>query len=187
MADFYSQLDEKIQDFIRRQQIFFVATAPAEGRINLSPKGMETFSIVSNTQVLYMDLTGSGNETAAHIMEDPRITVMFCSFDTQPLILRLYGKASVILPSDGRWDEVRSSFEIIPGVRQIFQIDIDSVQTSCGYAVPLMDFKEHRQTLRKWAEKKGDEGIHQYQLSKNCKSIDGKTIPLTYEYHSNSS
>lgn len=181
MADFFTQLDKKLQSFIEAQKIFFVATAPEEGRINLSPKGMDTFLVLNEKQVCYLDLTGSGNETAAHIQHNPRITVMFCSFDKQPLIMRLYGTAKVILPSDEAWTEVVKQFTLLPGSRQVIHIDIDSLQTSCGYAVPMMEFQEHRQTLKKWAENKGEDGIRRYQLEKNVQSIDGKEIGINYD------
>ena len=173
MADFYSQLSDDLIDFINQQHIFFIATAPREGRINLSPKGMNTFRCLSPTRVAYLDLTGSGNETSAHIQDNQRITVMFCSFDRKPLILRLYGDGQIVHPGDPQWSELLSAFDPCPGMRQIIVIDIDSLQTSCGYAVPVMTFKEERQTLIKWTEQKSPDELIRYRLEKNARSIDG--------------
>lgn len=132
MAEFYTELNDKLKSFIREQKIFFTATASSEGRINLSPKGMDTFRILSSTQVGFLSLTGSGNETAAHLKNDGRITVMFCSFTKSPLILRLYGTGKCIYPTDPTWEQTLKPFETINGMRQIFVIDIESIQTSCS-------------------------------------------------------
>ncbi len=173
MAKFYGELDQDLIHFILAQKIFFNATAPDNGRINLSPKGMDTFRVIDNQTVAYLDLTGSGNETAAHLSENNRITLMFCSFSDQPLILRIYGNGQVIRPQDQDWHNFHSFFNSHPGERQIIVIKIQSVQTSCGFAVPIYDFKEERQVLVQWANKKGEEGIKQYWLDKNQVSIDG--------------
>ena len=173
MAHFYEKLDERLIGFIGEQKIFFTATAPAHGRINLSPKGMDTFRCLDARTVCYLDLTGSGNETSAHLVENGRMTIMFCSFSEKPLILRLYGNGEVIRPNDARWEQYFSHFAPLPGQRQIVLLTIDSVQTSCGYAVPLMEFQAERPTLKQWAEKKGPDGIRQYRRQKNSKSIDG--------------
>jgi hypothetical protein len=173
MAKFYSQLDESLRKFIDEQKIFFTGTAAKEGRVNVSPKGMDTFRYIDNKTVAYLDLTGSGNESAAHLNENGRMTIMFCSFSEKPWILRLYGQGKVILPRHEEWENFYSMFQPLPGTRQIIVLNIDAAQTSCGYGVPVYDFKEERPTLREWATKKGEEGIAQYWREKNQKSIDG--------------
>jgi len=173
MATFYDALDEKLTEFIKAQQVFFTASAAPTGRINLSPKGMDTFRCINNKQVIYLDLTGSGNETAAHLAQDSRITLMFCSFAKQPLILRIYGTGQVIRPNDVAWGQYSSPFDLVAGARQLILIDIYSVQTSCGYAVPISDGLTERDTLKRWAENKGEAGIKAYWQEKNQISIDG--------------
>ncbi|MGB0388049.1 MAG: pyridoxamine 5'-phosphate oxidase family protein [Ardenticatenaceae bacterium] len=173
MAKFYEILDENLQAFIAEQKMFFTATAPIEGRINLSPKGMDTFHIFDNKRVAYLDMTGSGNETAAHLRENGRMTIMFCSFSHKPMILRLYGRGRVIRPHDEAWSELYPLFKPEPGARQIILLEIDSVQTSCGFAVPLYEFKSERETLRRWTENKKEEGLKAYRAQKNQVSIDG--------------
>lgn len=130
--EWFSALNTAHREFIARAPVFFVATAAAGARINLSPKGMDAFRVLSDTRVAYLDLIGSGNETNAHLLADGRITVMFCAFDRPALILRLYGRGEAVLPQDARWGELAALFPTLPGTRQIFTIDIDSVQTSCG-------------------------------------------------------
>ncbi|NOZ52863.1 MAG: pyridoxamine 5'-phosphate oxidase family protein [Gammaproteobacteria bacterium] len=181
MAKFTDSLDTKLCDFIKQQKMFFTATAAAEGRVNLSPKGLDSFRILDKRTVAYLDLTGSGNETAAHIECNQRITVMFCSFDEKPLILRLYGEGHVIHFRDDDWPVMMAHFEPIAGVRQIIKINISSVQTSCGYAVPQYNFVDDRDILRRWAEKKGAEGVQQYWQDKNQHSIDGLPTHLLQE------
>lgn len=173
MANFYTELNKQLSDFIQEQQIFFVATAADEGRINLSPKGMDTFHIHNNNNVAFLNLTGSGNETAAHLEINSRITIMFCSFSKTPMILRLYGTGKVISPSDNEWQASLANFKSYPGARQIITIQIDSVQTSCGFAVPIAEAMVERDTLAKWAESKGEQGIREYWKEKNQTSIDG--------------
>ncbi len=173
MAEFFQSLTPEIKDFISKQNIFFTATAPNSGRINLSPKGMDTFRIIDDNTVAYLDLTGSGNETSAHIHENQRITIMMCSFDQKPLILKLYGTGKVIQPHHSDWNTWITHFKQIIGQRQIIVIHVQSTQTSCGYGVPLYDFKEERQTLIQWSEKKGIDGLKEYQEQKNVISIDG--------------
>ena len=180
MAKFYDEMNDDIIAFINEQHMYFTATAPESGRINLSPKGMDTFRCLDSKTVAYLDLTGSGNETSAHLSENGRMTIMFCSFGRKPLILRLYGKGSVIHPGDAAWDDLYARFDEIPGVRQIITLAIDSLQTSCGYAVPEYELKGTRHTLEKWAEHKGNQGIKQYWAENNRVSIDGlPTRPLT--------
>ena len=176
MAKFYSQLDDKLCEFIGQQQLFFTATAPIEGRINLSPKGIDSFRCLDFHRVAYLDLTGSGNETAAHLQQNGRITVMFCSFTNKPLILRLYGRGEVISPDTARWDDLINKFTDLPGKRQIISIQLESVQTSCGYGVPIYESGQERSTLIDWSIKKGGDGVRSYQLDNNHTSIDGVPI-----------
>jgi hypothetical protein len=174
MSKFYTSLTNRIQSFITKQHIFFVATAPLDGHINLSPKGMDTIRVVNENRILWLNLTGSGNETAAHLLEDDRITLMFCAFEGNPNILRVYGKGKVISPKDPNWKEFVSLFPEIPGARQIFDISVESAQDSCGMSIPFYEFKADRNQLNDWAISKGKEGISVYWESKNQKSIDGK-------------
>ena len=160
--------------FIGAQHLFFVGTAGAEGFVNVSPKGMDSFRILDDTTVAWLNLTGSGNETAAHVLENSRMTVMFCSFDKQPLIMRLYGQATVVHPRDARWDELSPLFPAYTGARQIFLLELEMVQTSCGYAVPYYKLKGERPTLTKWADNRGEQGIKDYWLEKNTKSLNDK-------------
>lgn len=153
--------------------MFFTASACATGRINLSPKGMDSFRVLGPNLCGYLDVTGSGNETSAHLKNDGRITIMFNSFTRNALILRLYGKGRVVRPHHEGFAELAAKFPELPGARQIILIDVESVQTSCGYGVPEMELKSERQTLRKWAEGKGEDGIEVYQREKNAVSIDG--------------
>jgi hypothetical protein len=152
-----------------RAKVFFTATAPTQGRINLSPKGADTFRVLDDKTVTYLDLTGSGNETAAHLKENSRLTIMFCSFGNIPMILRLSGRGRVVLPRHREWDQLHALFTPMPGERQIIVLDLSLVQTSCGYGVPIMEFKEERKTIRQWAEAKGEEGIREYQREFNQK------------------
>jgi Pyridoxamine 5'-phosphate oxidase len=148
--EFFDQLTEDHTAFIAHQPVFFVATAAADARINLSPKGMDSFRVFAPGQVGYLDMGGSGNETHAHLAADGRITIMFCAFDQPALILRLYGRGRAVLPQDAEWDDRAAAFNPLPGVRQIFVIDLDSVQTSCGWGVPFMTLEQERQTLVKY-------------------------------------
>lgn len=173
MATFYSELNQSLQQFIADQPIFFVATAPIAGRVSVSPKGISTFRCVNSTTAIWLDLTGSGNETAAHVRQNGRVTVMFCSFTKTPRILRLYGIARIIQSADAEWEAFNSQFPSLPGVRQIFFLDIQQVQTSCGFGVPIMEFQQERQMLAEWAQKKGEEGLVEYRQQKNTFSIDG--------------
>lgn len=170
---FYSEIKNREQKFIKSQKIFFVATAPKDGRINLSPKGMDTFRVINKNRVLWLNLTGSGNETAAHLLDNNKITIMFCAFEGNPTILRLYGKGVAIHPKDNKWNDTISLFPEIPGARQIFDIQIESVQTSCGMAVPYFNFVDHRNQLKDHAKKTGQKEIEQYWKDRNSISIDG--------------
>jgi hypothetical protein len=179
MAKFYQQLDDTLRSFIAEQKIFFTATAPERGRINLSPKGMDTFRYIDERTVAYQDLTGSGNETAAHLMENGRLTIMFCSFSESPLIMRLYGRGRVVRPVDDEWQSFHRHFQTMPGERQIIVLDVESAQTSCGFGVPVYELKEERPTLMEWTMKKGEEGIREYRKEKNQISIDGLPTHLS--------
>jgi Pyridoxamine 5'-phosphate oxidase len=159
--------------FIRRQKVFFTATVPREGRINLSPKGMDSLRVLDPRTIAWLDLTGSGNETAAHLRENGRITLMFCAFEGEPLILRLYGKGEVISPRDPEWPLLSALFPALPGVRQIMRLQVESLQTSCGFAVPLFVYRGDRNQLTQWAVRKGEVGLGQYRQEKNRTSIDG--------------
>jgi len=178
MAKFYTELDGALQSFIGEQKLFFTATAAPEGRINLSPKGMDTFRCLDAKTVAYLDLTGSGNETAAHLRADGRLTIMFCSFSEKPLILRLYGRGRVVRPRDAEWEGLHARFRPALGERQIIVLHVESAQTSCGFAVPVYELKEERPMLTEWTAKKGGEGVEQYWREKNQTSIDGLATRL---------
>ena len=184
MAKFFPRLDAGLRDFIAEQKIFFTATAPADGRINLSPKGMDTLRCVDDRTVAYLDLTGSGNEAAAHLAADGRMTVMMCSFSESPLILRLYGRGRVVRPRDGGWDALRAHFPALPGERQIVVLELESAQTSCGFAVPVYELKGERQMLVEWTLRKGEDGLREYRREKNRVSIDGLPTYLKDEVDS---
>ena len=173
MSKFYERLDDKLKKFVLEQRIFFTATGTGDGRLNLSPKGMDTFRILSDTQVGFLSVTGSGNETAAHLKENGRITIMMCSFTKSPLIFRIYGSGICVYPDDPNWNQYSKEFEILSGTRQIFIIDIESIQTSCGYSIPYYDYVGERDALLKWSDQKGAEGIKDYWRQKNLSSIDG--------------
>jgi hypothetical protein len=181
MARFYPALEDKHRDFIAAQKIFFTASGTATSRLNLSPKGMDSLRVLSPGRVAYLDLTGSGNETAAHLRHDGRLTLMWTSFDADPLILRLYGRGRAVQRQDADWAELRTHFPALPGERQLIVLDIDSVQTSCGYAVPLYTYRGERETLARWAEKKGPVGLLDYWREKNQVSIDGLPTHLLEE------
>lgn len=180
MGKFHTSILDQHKEFISRQKMFFVASAPlsAEGHVNLSPKGLDSFRVLSSTRVAYMDIVGSGNETSAHILENGRITFMFCAFDGPPNILRLYGKGRTVLPGDADWNELAALFELPLATRQIIVADIHKVQTSCGFGVPLYAYTGERDHSHKWAEKKGAEGLEAYKQEKNLVSIDGLPTPL---------
>ena len=175
MGKFHDSIKPAHKEFIEQQHIFFVSTAPlsADGRINLSPKGLDCFRVLSDHRVGYMDLISSGNETSAHTLENGRITIMFCSFNGAPNILRLYGRGFTILPGTKEWEEYAPHFKIYPSTRQLIIADIDLVQTSCGFGVPLLDYTGERDIHFEWAEKKGADGLIEYVKQNNLKSLDG--------------
>lgn len=181
MGKLYTQLTDDLMDFIQRQKLFFTGTATDDGRVNVSPKGLDTLRVVTEERIVWLNLTGSGNETAAHLRENGRITLMFCAFEGDPLILRLYGHARVFHPRDAEWDSLVTLFPAIPGARQIIDVSVDLVQTSCGFGVPLFEFKSDRDQLEEWAKKKGSEGIQKYWEEKNRMSIEGKPTGIMPE------
>lgn len=167
------QITTELQEFIEKQKLFFVGTASNEGTVNLSPKGTDSFRVIDSTKIVWLNLTGSGNETAAHLLKNNRMTIMFCAFEGKPMILRLYGKAKIFHKRDSGFHNYSNLFPENKGARQIIEMDVELVQTSCGYAVPFMDFKEERTTLNDWAEKQGEDKIEDYWKNKNTLSIDG--------------
>jgi hypothetical protein len=173
MAQRYNELSDTHIQFIAKQRIFFVGTATAESRVNVSPKGMDSLRVLSPQRVAWLNVTGSGNETSAHVQHHPRMTLMFCAFEGAPVILRLYGTATVVHQGDAEWRELSSLFHPLPGARQIFDVTLDLVQTSCGMAVPYLSYVGDRELLNEWAAKKGEEGVRQYWEEKNQLSLDG--------------
>ena len=173
MGDRFKTLNDDLRTWIESQHVFFVATAAKEGSVNVSPKGQDSLKVLSPTELIWLNLTGSGNETAAHLLDTNRITIMWCAFEGPPRILRVYGTAETVHPRDPEW---QACTELIPaalGARQYHRVTIDLVQTSCGYSVPLMDFQEDRKVLEMWSEKRGQDGIEAYWEEKNTQSIDG--------------
>ncbi|MGB0868452.1 MAG: pyridoxamine 5'-phosphate oxidase family protein [Flavobacteriales bacterium] len=181
MGSKYQEIPKKQIDFINKQHMFFVATAGDTGTVNLSPKGMDSFRVLNNKRIVWMNLTGSGNETAAHLLINNRMTIMFCSFEKQPLILRLYGKAKIYHPRDDQFEEYTAMFRNTSGVRQFIEMDVELVQTSCGYGVPFMNYEGERETLQKWSDNKSEDQIIAYWKEKNAKSIDGFDTKMNVE------
>ena len=173
MGQMFEALTEKHIDFVSEQKIYFVGTAASSGSVNVSPKGGDSLRVISPNQIAWLNLTGSGNESAAHTMLDSRMTIMFCAFEGKPLILRAYGQARAIYQTDSDWDEYAALFPKFTGTRQIFLLNIDRVQSSCGMSVPYFDYVEDRELLTDWADKRGKEGIEAYWVKKNQTSIDG--------------
>ncbi len=180
MGKFFEQIIQHHRDFIAKQKMFFVASAPisATGHVNLSPKGIDSFRVLTDKQVAYMDIIGSGNETSAHLLENGRITLMFCAYDGPPNILRLYGRGRTLLPGDAEWSDIASHFELQLATRQIILVEIDMVQTSCGFSVPLYNYQGERDQAVKWANAKGAEGLETYKKEKNRVSLDGLPTAL---------
>ncbi len=173
MAKQFPAFEPAHQTFVADQPIYFVATAAPDGHVNVSPKGRDSLRILGPNRLVWRNLTGSGNETAAHLLRANRMTVMWCSFTTRPLILRAYGTATVTHKGEPDWDDLDALFPPDLGARQVFDMAVDLVQTSCGYAVPFMDFRAERDTLEKWAEDKGEDGVEAYWQQRNRQSIDG--------------
>lgn len=175
MGRTFDAIPDHLATWMVEQPVFFVASAPlsADGHVNLSPKGSDTFRVLSPTEVAYLDLTGSGAETIAHIRENGRLTVMFCSFGAQPLILRLHGQGACVLPDDPGWEDLAGRFPPHPGVRSVIRLAVERVSTSCGYTVPHMELLAPRTTLDEWATRKGEDALIGYRAQKNATSIDG--------------
>lgn len=176
MAEFFETLNDAHRDFIARQPVFFVATAAAgETRINLSPKGMDSFRVLADDRIAYLDLNGSGNETQAHLAADGRITIMFCAFDNPALILRIYGRGSFTVAGDSGYAALAAHFPALPGARQVFEVAVESVQTSCGWGVPRMTLEAERQTLVKYARQFEPEALLA-KVASRTRSIDGLPV-----------
>jgi hypothetical protein len=171
----YHELDDDLRAFIAAQHVFFVATAPLspDGHINLSPKGLDTLRVLGPRSVAYLDLTGSGVETVAHLRENGRITLMFCAFAGRPRILRLYGRGRAVEPGDADWEELARAFPRLVGARSIVVLDVERIADSCGFGVPLYAFVGDRPQLEDWAGRKGEDGLARYKAEKNRRSIDG--------------
>jgi len=174
MSEKFPQLTDELIRFIEQQKVFFVGTAAADGRVNVSPKGQDSLRVLGSNQILWMNLTGSGNETAAHLNEVNRMTLMWCAFDGPPMILRVYGSAETVHRHDPRYADFARRIPAKTGTRQYYLLDLDLVQTSCGYAVPFFDYQEDRVALDRWADKRGEDGIAAYWEEKNQLSLDGK-------------
>ncbi|MGA3000567.1 MAG: pyridoxamine 5'-phosphate oxidase family protein [Acetobacteraceae bacterium] len=176
MSKMFPRIEPALQEFIERQRIFFTGSATADSRVNVSPKGSDSLRVIGPNAVAYLDQTGSGNEAAAHLRADGRLTIMFCAFEGPPMILRLYGHGRSLPAGSDEYEQLLASAfggDEPPGARQIVLLDVEAVQTSCGYSVPLYEFKEDRQTLKNWASRKGKDGIREYWHEKNIASIDG--------------
>ena len=184
MGRTYDLIDDRLKQGIESQPVFFVATAPlaGDGHVNLSPKGYDSFRVLGPTTVAYVDLTGSGAETIAHLRENGRITIMFCAFEGKPAITRLFGQGRVVVEGDDDFEELAARFPDHPGRRSVIVVEVDRIQTSCGYAVPFMDYVGPREDLIRWAERKGDDGLHDYWAEKNAESIDGLPA-LAVDHH----
>jgi hypothetical protein len=168
-------MSEEQEKFIRAQKMFFVASAPLDGtgHVNVSPKGLDTFRILGPTKVAYLDLTGSGVETIAHLRENGRIVLMFCAFQGPPNILRLHGRGRVVEPSSAEFGELAALFPMYMSTRSIIVVEVSLVSDSCGYGVPLMQYEGERSQMHDWARKKGPEGLVAYRKEKNRVSVDG--------------
>src|SRR5947209_10048933 len=187
MAKQFPQIEPAHRDFISRQHMFFIASAAPQSRVNLSPKGLDALRVIAPNKVAYLDLTGSGNETAAHLLADGRLTLMFCAFEGRPLILRLYGRGRVVARHSAEYRELLGTHYgglEVPGARQIVRLDVDRVQTSCGMNVPFYDYKGERDQLTRWAEAKGEAALDEYRREKNAVSIDGLPTNLFEEVNS---
>jgi len=184
MAVKFESINQAHRDFIAKQKMFVVGSAGEKGFINVSPKGMDSLRIIDDTTVVWVNYTGSGNETSAHIQENGRMTIMFNSFDKTPLILKLYGDARVIHEKDEKYQEIAQYFEPHVGIRQFFEMKIALVLTSCGYGVPQYEFIAERDTLKKWSDKKGREGIKAYWEEHNTQTLDGIETKIMQKSHS---
>ena len=175
MGKVFEEISPELSGWLAEQKLFFVATAPlaGDGLINASPKGMDTFRVLGPKEVAYLDLTGSGIETVAHLKENGRIVLMFCAFSGPPRIVRLHGEGEVVTPEDSDWDALRPLFPEIPGARAIIRAKLTRISDSCGFSVPRYEYVEDRDTLARWAESKGDDALDEYRAQKNAQSLDG--------------
>jgi hypothetical protein len=174
----FASINDRHRAFIEKQQMFFVATAARGGRVNVSPKGLDSLRVLDPHRVVWLNGTGSGNETAAHLLDDDRMTLMFCSYVREPLIVRLYGTAREVQPDDDDWPELSGMFPPMRGARQLYDVAVDLVQNSCGYGVPLMEVVGQRDLMEDWATKKGQHGLAAYHRQRNLESIDGRPTGL---------
>ncbi len=179
MGQQFAEISAEHRAFIARQKIFFVGTATADSKVNISPKGLGSLAVLGPQRVVWLNVTGSGNETSAHVQCQPRMTLMFAAFDGEPLILRLYGQAQVVHHRDERWDELAALLPALPGARQIFDLKVEMVQTSCGMSVPLYDYVAQREQLTQWARARGPQGVQEYWQTKNQVSLDGIPTRVT--------
>ena len=173
MGKQFSEIGDRHRTFIEAQHVYFVATAARTGTVNVSPKGLDSLRIVSPTRVVWLNGTGSGNESAAHLLDTPRMTLMFCAFEGQPLILRLYGSARAVHDGDAEWGDLVALFPPMPGARNVFVLDVELVQTSCGFGVPLFEPVGQRDLMPSWATARGEDGVRAYHRQKNVVSLDG--------------
>lgn len=176
MAKMFERMEPAHREFIERQKIFFNASAAADGRVNVSPRAAALLRVLDESTVVYLDLTGSGNETAAHLRATGRLTLMFCAFEGAPMILRLYGEGRILRRGSAEYNDLLAAHFAgteITGSRQMVRLDVEAVQTSCGYNVPLFQYVAERDTLVRWAENKGPEGLEAYRVRNNASSIDG--------------
>lgn len=175
MAKALAQIDDKLSEFIRRQKMFFVATAPLSGagHVNISPKGLDTLLVLDSTTVAYLDLVGSGIETVAHVRENGRIVLMLCAFEGPPKTVRLHGRAEVVEPADPRFDQLVERFPKCPGIRSVILVHCTRIATSCGFGVPLYRFEGQRPDLARWASAQGEDKLKEYQAQANSASLDG--------------
>lgn len=174
MAKQFDRIEDDHRSFIEAQHMFFTGSAAPDGRVNISPKGMDSLRVMGPNRILWLNLTGSGNETAGHLLEHPRMTLMWCSFTTRPMILRCYGTARTVQEGDADWAGLLEHFPAHRSARQIYDVSVDLVQTSCGYAVPFMEYVSERDTMQKWVDGKSDAELRDYWKQKNTATIDGK-------------
>jgi hypothetical protein len=177
----FTEIDDRLRTFIERQKIFFVGTAAREGKVNISAKGMDSLRVLGPNHIVWLNLTGSENETAAHLVDIPRMTLMWCSFEDSPMILRAYGDARAVHPRDNAWDSLISLFPPLPGARQLLDFDVSMALTSCGFGVPLYEFVGERENLRHWAERRGEEGVRAFWNERNRISLDGMPTGIVAE------
>lgn len=179
MGKQFDRIEDGHKVFIEAQHIFFTGSAAPSGKVNISPKGMDSLRVMGPNRIAWLNLTGSGNETAGHLRQANRITLMWCGFEKRPIILRAYGTARCLHPHDDGWEDLATLFGPPLGARQIYDMTVEMVQTSCGYGVPYFDYAGERDTLVKWAEDKGPEGIAAYWRERNATTLDGLPTGIT--------